>query len=488
MAKLHGLSAPELTRLIRQRAVSSVEVVEAHIRRIEDVNPLLNALVVPRFERAMDEARLADSHGSKCQWHGPLHGLPVTVKESFDLIGTPSSAGVHRWSRRPVCSDSTIVAQLKEAGAIVLGKTNLSQVLWFNESDNPVYGRTNNPWSYAHTSGGSSGGEAALIAASGSPLGFGTDNGGSLRHPAHCCGVCSLKPTSGRLSTAGTADDRIYPRNEGICNQPGPVAREVESLALAMHVFANQPTQAIGSGQSSLRRLTQAQDVPALRVGYFTDDGVCTASPAIATAVLQAVSVLVDSGAHVEEFEPPDPRAAFELYEALVTSDILTTVGAFLGDSPRDPRVDDGLSELRLIQEDGSGAADTYRTHVASQRAYKAAFIEALDSRRFDAIVCPVDARPAFEHGTSRALSASQSYSTLFNVIGLPAGVVCAAYTQADESHQTPLPVGVQVAARHWSEDVVLAIMEHIEQALALGAPHALDANDKRRLLAPIPT
>src|SRR5581483_4899762 len=176
------------------------------------------AVVVPLFEQALAGARAADELAARGQPLGPLHGLPITVKESLDVRGTASTAGAARWLPLKADADADVVAALHGAGAIVLGKTNLSQALWFNEADNPVFGRTNHPLDPAYSPGGSSGGEAAIVAASGSPLGLGTDSGGSARHPAHSCGVCTLKPTGGRFTTEGSADDRIYAGQEGVLN------------------------------------------------------------------------------------------------------------------------------------------------------------------------------------------------------------------------------------------------------------------------------
>src|SRR5215813_9485749 len=193
------LSATELAAVIARGEVSVVEAVEAHIARIEQVNPTLNAVVVKRYTEARAEARAADERRS---WGGalaPLHGVPITIKESLDLTGTPSTYGLTARASALAEHDNFYVARMRAAGAIVLGKTNVSQLLLYVESDNPVYGRTNNPWNQARTSGGSSGGQAAILAAGGSPLGIGTDIGGSVRLPASFCGVTSLKPTAGRL-------------------------------------------------------------------------------------------------------------------------------------------------------------------------------------------------------------------------------------------------------------------------------------------------
>ncbi|MEP6972694.1 MAG: amidase family protein [Actinomycetota bacterium] len=199
-----GLSASVLAQEIADGRMSVVEVVEAHITRIEAVDPRLNAVVVPMFDDARRRAQEADRLPTELR--GRLHGVPITVKECFDVTGTPSTAGLTARSRHRAKTDAPLIASVRQAGGILLGKTNVSQLLMYVETDNPVYGRTNNPHDADRSPGGSSGGEAAIIAAGGSALGLGTDVGGSVRVPAHGCGIHAFKPTPGLLSVAGTVD------------------------------------------------------------------------------------------------------------------------------------------------------------------------------------------------------------------------------------------------------------------------------------------
>ncbi len=191
---LTSLSATELATMIACGDLSSVEAVEAHIERIERVNPGLNAVVVKRYDAARAEARQADERRANGEVLGPLHGVPITIKESLDLIDTPSTFGLQSRGSILARQDDLYVARMRKAGAIILGKTNVAQLLYYIESDNPVYGRTNNPWNLDRSPGGSSGGQAAIIAAGGSPMGLGTDIGGSIRVPATFCGIAGLKP------------------------------------------------------------------------------------------------------------------------------------------------------------------------------------------------------------------------------------------------------------------------------------------------------
>lgn len=230
------LGAWDIAQRIKAGDLSAREVVEEHIRRIEDVNPRLNAVVVPLFDRALGEAAAADAACARGEPLGPLHGVPITIKEQFLVAGTPTTAGLPSRVGHRAMSDGPLVGRLREAGAIVLGKTNVSQLMIYHESDNPVYGRTNNPWSLERAPGGSSGGEAAIIAAGGSTLGLGSDFGGSIRVPAHFCGLHGLRPTAGRLTNLDTPVE-FFTGQEAIMPQTGPMARTVEDLALAMKVL-----------------------------------------------------------------------------------------------------------------------------------------------------------------------------------------------------------------------------------------------------------
>ncbi len=199
-------SAGEIARRIARREISAVEVARAFVARIEAVNPRLNAVVVSLFEHALQEAAAADDRQSRGEPLGPLHGVPITVKECFYVAGTPSTIGLTSPQfRQLIDKDGLSVARMRRAGAIVLGKTNLPQLMIWHESDNPVYGRTNNPWDLSRTCGGSTGGEAAIIAARGSPLGIGNDLGGSIRVPCHFCGIHGIRPTSLRMARSGSA-------------------------------------------------------------------------------------------------------------------------------------------------------------------------------------------------------------------------------------------------------------------------------------------
>src|SRR3989449_2189958 len=239
MDDLIAHSATRLAELIRTRVVSPVEVVEAHLRSIESLNPALNAIVTPARD-LLECARKAEEVLMQGNDVGPLHGVPVTIKDTIETAGIRTTSGSRIRENFVPEKDATVVARLKAAGAIILGKTNTPELAIPYETDNPVFGRTNNPYDVERTAGGSSGGEAAAIAACLSPAGIGSDLSGSVRVPAHFCGIVGLKPTGGRVPTDGHVPPVTGPFTLGACI--GPMARTVADIRLLFGVIA-EPTQ-----------------------------------------------------------------------------------------------------------------------------------------------------------------------------------------------------------------------------------------------------
>ena len=272
-------------------------------------------MVFKRYDAARAEARSADGRRASGEPLGPLHGVPITLKECLDLEGTPSTFGLPSRANTRATQDDLYVARMRAAGAIVLGKTNVAQLLFHTECENPVYGRTNNPWNLERTCGGSSGGEGAIIAAGGSPLGLGTDIGGSLRYPAAYCGIASLKPTAGRTPDAGRYSSPIGQR--AIVSQVGVLARRVADVALGTEVINGgrapdaEPPMPLGD--------FERVDLARLRVATYADDGTFTVAPAVRRAVGEAAAALRAAGATVTEWQPPDvshgARSVFQRHE-----------------------------------------------------------------------------------------------------------------------------------------------------------------------------
>ena len=317
-----GQSAGQLAAGIRAGALSSVEVVAAHIDQIEAQHERLHAMVLPLFEQAREAAKAADEARAAGAELGPLHGVPITIKAQFLVAGSETTMGLLHRQGGIDPADGPLIARLRRAGAIIVGKSNIMQMLLGYESDNPLYGRSNNPWNTARTPGGSSGGEGALIA-TGMPLGMGGDFGGSIRIPAHFCGIHGLKPTARRLPNDDTpVMDFFEMGQQAIIPQPGPMARTVDDLVLAMSILAGPYDEPL------LDRVPpvpwagpEGIDVSSLRIGVFDDNGFFRPSPAVRRAVREAAGHLADLGASVVEFPAPDARAALGLFLDIVTAD-----------------------------------------------------------------------------------------------------------------------------------------------------------------------
>jgi fatty acid amide hydrolase len=506
MTAITSLTATEIAQKIKAGELSAREVVDAHIQRIEQVNTRINAVVIPLFDQARKEADAADTAQRQGDVLGPLHGVPITIKEQFLVKDTATTLGVLNLKNHRATEDGPLVKRLREAGAIILGKTNTGQLLMYIESDNPVYGRTNNPWSLDRSPGGSSGGEAAIIAAGGSPLGLGADFGGSIREPSHFCAVQGLKPTAWRLTKFDTRPGIFAGGQEGIVPQPGPMARSVADLALAMRILAAPGLELIDSSVPPVPWPTfDKVSIRGMRIAMYTDDNYFTASPAIRRVVTEAADALRAAGAEVESWMPPDVNEAMRLFFSIASADAANALKRALGPDKPMPQIRAilqgssipkplrrfvaaimqiaGQTRMsRIARQTGARSAESYWKLIEDLGTYRLRFYKALDSGRFDAIICPPTSLPAVLHGSTTTLLDFDSYARLYNVLGMPAGVVAAGCVRAgEESDRSPnkdrvertaeevemgstgLPVGVQVVARHWREDIVLAVMSALE-------------------------
>lgn len=497
-------SAIDLAKSIAGGEVSALEAVGAHVERIQRVDPQVNAVVVERFEAARTEARDVDRRRAAGEPLGPLAGVPMTVKECLDVTGLPSTFGLPSNATNVAEQDDPYVARLRGAGAIVLGKTNLSQLMIYIESDNPVYGRTNNPWNLARSPGGSSGGEGAAISAGYAPIGFGTDIGGSIRAPSTFCGIFGMKATTGRLPDSTRLS--IYRGQRAIASESGPFARDVADVALAFEIANGGrnpdtlPPRPLGDFRSI--------DVRSLRIGFYERLGSFAPAPAMARAAREAAEAFEKIGARVVPFDPPRADEARDLFFGILSADGARGAVAALGKDARDPRVGDLLqaatkprSQLRVIERLLSlagerslaaivrnyGYRDTYHYWklVEALEAYKTLFAASMDAAEggpLDLIVCPPCGLPALLHGKSRDVVTAGMYAPLYNVLGYPAGVAPFTRVRAGEeterkrsrdrvergAYETEvgsagLPVGVQIVARPWHEHVALAAMSALE-------------------------
>lgn len=457
MDELLCFSAAGQASLIRARKVSSRELIEAHLEHVARVNPQINAAVEVLGERASAEARQADDAMARGEACGPFHGVPFSIKDSLELEGTVCTAGtVGRRRAAPSAKDATVVARLRRAGAIPIAKTNLPDLLFAFESDNLLFGPTSNPYDLTRTSGGSSGGEAALIAACGSPFGLGSDAAGSVRLPAAFCGIASIKPTSGRLPRTGH-----FPPAGGWIEtlwQIGPMARRVEDLCGLMQLLVS------GDGRDPSvidmpfpdPAQVKLQD---LRVAFYTDNGMAAPTAEVTGVVRTAAQALASDVAAVEEARPACLAQAYDLEMKLIGADGgdgLREYLRYLGSERLHPLLTGWLDKLERYRTDLSGFAH-YWAELDAYRAEMFAFL-----RNYDVILCPVYTQLALPHGTSTLDENFRGFShtMAYNLTGWPGAVV-----RCGES-ASGLPIAVQVVARPFREDIALGVTKRLEEAL----------------------
>src|SRR5207245_5110718 len=311
MNDLTFLPAVQMAEQIRHRKISPVELVEAHLRKIKKLNPVLNAFVQVDAEGAFRQAREAEVAVRRGAKLGALHGVPVSIKSSIEVAGFRCEAGTKLRQGTVASQDAPLVSRLRDAGAIILGTTNTPELLMAWETDNLLYGRTNNPWDLTRTAGGSSGGEAAAIASRCSAAGVGSDGGGSIRVPAHFCGICGLKPTPGRIPATGH-----YPQSVGpfaLLGVVGPMARTVADLKL---LFEAMQGPDIGDPSSAPVpvRWPDRNDFRNIRIGYFEHEVRTPVTPETRASIRQAAEALRGSGFDVEPFRPEGLEKARQLW------------------------------------------------------------------------------------------------------------------------------------------------------------------------------
>jgi len=448
MNEILSLSGVAQGRLIAEGAISSEELVRAHIEHIEGVNPALNAAVEVLAESALAAARRSDARRDRLS---PLDGVPFSIKDSIEVAGTVCTAGTLGYRDAAAsAADATLVARLRAAGAIPLARTNLPDLLFAFESDNLIHGRTNNPYDTARTSGGSSGGEAALIAACGSPFGLGSDAAGSVRLPAHFCGITSLKPTSGRLARTG----HVPPAGGWVeaVWQIGPMARRVEDLCAMMPILLgpdgrDRTVVPMPYGDPAALRVED------LRIAFFTDNGVMAPHADTERVVREVAAAL---GAR--ECRPPYVERSYELEMRYLAPDGGEGLRGFLrviGSERTHPLLEGWLRKHEAFRTSLDGFAACW-AELDDFRAVMHRFLN-----DWDAVLSPVAAFSALPHGESIRddVFPGFSYTMTHNLTGWPAAVVRCGGTGDG------LPIGVQIAAAPWREDVALAVTLRLEEA-----------------------
>ena len=455
------LSAGEIASHIRHKKLSPVEVAQAHLDRMERLNPTLNAFVDYQPELVLAQARLAEKAILRGDDVGPLHGVPISIKSSIDVAGHRCEAGTRLRAGNIASEDAPLVTRLRAAGAVILGVTNTPELLMAWETNNLLYGRTNNPWDLTRTAGGSSGGEAAAIAAGLSAGGVGSDGGGSIRVPAHFCGICGLKPTPGRIPSTGH-----FPKSGGpfaMIGVVGPMARTVEDLQVLFQVMAGWDDGDPSSAPVAVRELHEKL-VESVAIGFFTEDGRTPVTEETQSAVEGAAFSLRNRGFRVEPFRPEGLEQARQIWWDFFG----VAGGMILG-----PMLEGHDAELSPILKEFRGWATAAPAH--SGDSLLAAWLGRdavrekilLQMRKYPILICPTASVPAFLHGERewqidgkivKYLDA-WSYCEWFNLLGFPAAVVPMGYSKQG------LPIGVQIVGRPWEEELVLAVAAATDHA-----------------------
>ncbi|MFN8507733.1 MAG: amidase family protein [Dehalococcoidia bacterium] len=441
-------TATEIAAALRRKDVSSREVLDLYLRRIEEHNPRLNAVITLDVERARAEAARADDLAARGEWLGPLHGLPMTVKDSFETAGMRTTCGDPALAEHVPTADALAVARLRAAGAIIFGKTNTPLQTLDHQTYNALFGTTNNPWDLSRVPGGSSGGSATAMAAGLGPLEMGSDIGGSIRVPAHCCGVFGHKPSWGIVPERGHIPGAPGSLHRRDVNVNGPIARSAADLELALDIIAG-PDELETVGWRLKLPPPRARDLAGFRIAAWLDDPFCPSEKAMLTLFESAVSQLAAAGAHIDtEARPPFSfEEAFAVYQPLLS-------GAL------SPYTRDATAHAAWI------AADEARQRMRRQWA---TFFE-----RYDVLLAPSMFATAFAHaqegfsgtrtlpvdGVDRPYRELLCWPSLAGAALLPATTMPVGLTSAG------LPAGWQVIGPYLEDRTTLAFAAAASEVL----------------------
>ncbi|HWX53532.1 MAG TPA: amidase family protein [Verrucomicrobiae bacterium] len=463
---LTSLSASSIARFVKRKELSPVEVVEAHLSRIEKRNPEINAFSYIDYDGARAQARFAEKLASNGGELPPLLGVPITIKSCIDVAGLPCEAGSRLRAGYVAGQDATLVARLRKAGAILLGNTSTPEALMAYHTDNELQGRTNNPWDLTRTSGGSSGGEAAAIAACMSAGGIGSDGGGSIRVPAHFCGICGLKPTPGRVPGTGH-----YPAGYGpfsLIGVVGPMARTVEDLQLLFNVVAGYDYADPASSPVPLEAFPDHHK-QTLTIGYYMDDGFSAPTVETRNAVEQAAHALEDAGHQIEPYLPDVLDRARELWSVLFVECSASLLRPMI--SGREQEISSNLREFLAIAAEYPPLTAERLLHTLLERdELRLRLLQRMET--LPILLAPVCTSPAFRHehvgwgpGHPADYFRTMTYSQHYNLLGNPAAVVPVG--QSPEG----LPIGVQVIGRPYREHEVLAVASQLQERFGSNPP-----------------
>ncbi|KAJ8294955.1 Fatty acid amide hydrolase 1 [Rhodotorula toruloides] len=522
-----GATAVEIVRNIEEKKPgwTATNVLLVFIRSAIRAHESTNALTEILFDEALKRAQDLDAEFARTgRVVGPLHGVPVSLKDHIDIAGYDTTMGLTHMTSQPVEQDSGIARVLKKAGAVPFVKTNIPQTMLAFDCENPLFGATNNPYNPERIPGGSSGGEAALLASDGSVLGIGSDIGGSLRIPAHFSGCFSLKPCSGRFPASGCQN--FTPGFEGVHSTMGPMGRSVSDVEALTRVFLDASID-VSRTETGVFPMPYRKDVELpkkLKFGYFLTDGFCKASPACERAVLMAVEALRKKGHECVEFEPPTPLEAMEYFTALTSADRYETLLSFLRGDPAEsalwlvtigPKLpapirwflnwvfesvmgDPKMARLMRASK-GKSVVEVqqwqHKRDVFVDRARK----QLWEEHGFDAVLCAPQATPALKHGETWDLSVLAIGTILWNVIDSSVGHLPMTFVDStldapssswwDVQRASPgspmvekrvygkggvydakamegLPVGLQIVGMQYDEERVIELMKVVDEAV----------------------
>jgi fatty acid amide hydrolase len=481
MAPPHGVG--------HESGLTATERLSFAIDRWQETHVRLNALVQPRFDAAMREAKEVLVGDPR-----PLAGVPVSIKDCFAVAGLATTLGIVTRRAAVDHDDCSLVHRIRESGAVVVGKSNVPQALYLHETENPIYGRTNNPWSCGHGPGGSSGGDAAVVAAGVVPLAFGNDLAGSIRQPAHACGLVGYLPSSRCLGSCGSFN--TMPWLKGLCSRAGVLARSVPDAVRAVEAVSGV-------------RLTAANDCgPPLRIGWWDTAGPIPPSAAIVRGVHEAVSLLTDASIHTRRVDDSFAELVGWLHLGLVSSDGGASIRELLDGSPPIAQVHELLRIAGLPRwqrplvaaivgffgrEIESAALRRTGPRSSGQQAVLLRLRDALASslerwrraEKIDAVVCPVSALPALQHGTAGRLVLAAFPCLFASLMDLPAASLPVSRVRPGEAEHRltsrdpliraasatdaasqGLPVGVQIVAVDGREETLIQVMTKLEHAV----------------------
>ncbi len=465
MSHLWQKPATELARLIADRKVSSVEVVEAHLHRIEAVNPKVNAIVRVLADEARAGAALADQAVARGDRLGPLHGVPFTVKENIDVAGLPTTWGVPALSGAVVPMDAPVVQRMREAGAIPIGRTNLPDMGLRVTTDSSLHGITRNPWNPLRTTAGSSGGEAAALATGMSPIGLGNDLGGSLRNPANACGIASIRPSAGRVPDAGFVPREDYLMAVQLMNVQGPMARRIDDVRLGLQVL-------MGAHPRDPWSFTAPLKGPApngrIRVAVVAAPPGGTCDPTVSATVRRAADALANAGYEVVDACPPRYEEVAATWARLLMGDFASVLDQLM------PLMGEG-GKTFLATANAAVAPLTSTTDMSQLLALRHGLGRAWSQfmAEHPLVLTPTWTQIPFEQGFDAATAQGAAATVEMirpvvaaNLLGLPSACVPAGRDTA-----TGMPIGVLLTGQRLREDLCLDAAEVIEAQSGLATP-----------------